>query len=55
MADFKYRNKIGIDVPIEDLRNYRERKRKPDFKAVSAFAKINRVERIMRPHVESIF
>jgi predicted transcriptional regulator of viral defense system len=51
---FKYRNKIGLDVAIEALRNYRERKRKPDFKAMSAFAKINRVERIMRPYLESL-
>jgi predicted transcriptional regulator of viral defense system len=51
---FKYRNKIGIDVAIEALRNYRERERKPDFKAVSGFAKVNRVERIMRPYLESI-
>ncbi len=51
---FKYRNKIGIDVAIEALRTYRERKRKPDFKAVSDFAKINRVERIIRPYLESI-
>jgi predicted transcriptional regulator of viral defense system len=51
---FKYRNKIGIDVAIEALRNYRERKRKPDFKALSKFARINRVERIMRPYLESI-
>jgi predicted transcriptional regulator of viral defense system len=51
---FKYRNKIGIDVAIEALRNYRERQRKPDFQALSMFAKINRVERIMRPYLESI-
>ena len=51
---FKYRNKIGIDVAIEALRTYRERKRKPDFKAVSVFAKTNRVERVMRPYLESL-
>ncbi len=51
---FKYRNKIGIDVAIEALRNYREHKRKPDFKALSTFARINRVERIMRPYLEAI-
>jgi predicted transcriptional regulator of viral defense system len=51
---FKYRNKIGIDVAIEALRNYRARTRKPDFKGLSTFAKINRVESIMRPYLESI-
>jgi hypothetical protein len=34
---FKYRNEIAIDVAIEGLRTYRERKRKPDFKAVFRF------------------
>ena len=51
---FKYRNKIGIDVAIEALRNFRERQRKPDFQALSTFARINRVERIMRPYLEAI-
>jgi predicted transcriptional regulator of viral defense system len=51
---FKHRNKIGIDVAIEALRNYRERKRRPDFKTLSTVARINRVERIMRPYLESI-
>ncbi len=49
---FKYRNKIGLDVAIEALRNYRERNRRADIKSLSAFAKINRVERIMRPYME---
>jgi len=51
---FKYRNKIGIDVAIEALRNFRERQRKPDFQALSTFTRINRVERIMRPYLEAI-
>ena len=51
---FKYRNKIGIDVAIEALRSYRERERKPDFKALSTFARINRVQRIMRPYLEAL-
>jgi len=51
---FKYRNKIGLDVAIEALRAYREHTRKPDYKALTKFAQINRVERIMRPYLESI-
>ncbi len=51
---FKYGNKIGIDVVIEALRTYWERRRKPNFKAISDFARINRVERIERPYLESI-
>jgi predicted transcriptional regulator of viral defense system len=51
---FKYRNKIGLDVAIEALRTYRERRRKPDFQALTKFAQIDRVQRVMRPYLESI-
>jgi len=51
---FKYRNKIGLDVAIEALRTYRERTRKPDFQALTKFAQINRVQRIMRPYLEAV-
>jgi predicted transcriptional regulator of viral defense system len=51
---FKYRNKIGIDVAIEALRNYRERTKRPDFKALTKYAQADRVQRVMRPYLESI-
>ena len=51
---FKYRNKIGIDIAIEALRTYRERKGKPDFQSLMKFAQINRVQRVMRPYLEAI-
>jgi predicted transcriptional regulator of viral defense system len=51
---FKYRNKIGLDVAIEALRTYRERRRKPDFQSLTKFAQINRVQRVMRPYLESV-
>ena len=51
---FKYRNKIGLDVAIEALRTWRERTRKPDFQALSKFARIDRVERVMRPYLEAL-
>src|SRR5262249_40409309 len=51
---FKYRNKIGLDVAIEALRAYRERKRRPDIKALTHFAQIDRVLKVMRPYLESI-
>ena len=41
---FKYRNKIGLDVAIEALRAYRDRKPKADFQALSKFSQINRVQ-----------
>ena len=51
---FKYRNKIVLDVAIEALRTYRERTRKPDYQALSRFAKVDRVEKVMRPYLEAV-
>ncbi len=53
LADcFKYRNKIGLDVVLEALKFYRQRKR---FKVdeLMHYAKVCRVERVMRPYVEA--
>ena len=50
---FKYRNKIGLDVAIEGLRTYRQRTRKPDYKALLTFAPINRVQRVLQPYLEA--
>lgn len=50
---FKYRNKIGLDVAIEALRAYRERTSKPNRAALTKFAQINRVQKIMRPYLEA--
>jgi predicted transcriptional regulator of viral defense system len=49
---FKYRNKIGLDVTLEALKFYRQRKR---FKAdeLMHFARICRVEKVMRPYLEA--
>jgi predicted transcriptional regulator of viral defense system len=51
---FKYRNKIGLDVAIEALRAYRERTPKPNRAALTKFAQINRVQKIMRPYLEAV-
>ncbi len=51
---FKYRNKLGLDVAIEALRAYREKKAKPDRKALARFAQTNRLLRVMRPYLEAI-
>jgi len=48
---FKFRNKIGLDVAIEALREYR-RKRLP-IDEVSKAAKVCRVSRVMRPYLEA--
>ena len=51
---FKYRNKIGLDVAIEALRAYKQRKRRLDIQALTKFAQIDRVLRVMRPYLEAI-
>ena len=50
---FKYRNKIGLDTAIEALKLYREKKR---FKAgdLMHFARVWRVEKVMRPYLEAL-
>jgi len=54
LADcFKYRNKIGIDVCVEALNLYRSRRRMKLDK-LEHYAKLCRVERVMRPYMEAI-
>ena len=50
---FKFRNKIGIDVVLEALKLYKQRKK---FKPaeLTEYAKICRVDKIMRPYLEAI-
>lgn len=53
LADcFKFRNKIGMDVVLEALKLYKTRK-KFDLHALLEFAKICRVETVMRPYLEA--
>lgn len=54
LADcFKYRNKIGLDVALEALREaWRERRFTMD--ALDRFAAICRVQRVMRPYLEAL-
>ena len=54
LADcFKYRNKIGLDVALEALKFYRQRKRlKVD--ELMRYARVCRVEKVMRPYLEAI-
>lgn len=54
LADcFKFRNKIGMDVVLEALKLYRSR-RKLNMKEISYYARICRVEKVMRPYLESL-
>ena len=50
---FKYRNKIGIDVAIEALRDAL-RKRKATIDDIHRFAKVCRVANVIRPYLESV-
>lgn len=50
---FKFRNKIGLDVALEALREVR-RKKLVTSEELWHYAKICRVSKIMRPYLESI-
>ena len=49
---FKFRNKIGTDIAIEALRTYLRRK-DARVKDLTHFARINRVQAVMAPYLES--
>lgn len=50
---FKFRNKIGLEVALEALRDcYRQRKATMDELFIAA--KVCRVERVMQPYLESL-
>lgn len=49
---FKFRNKVGLDVALEALRDYRSSRR--DLEELRRFAKVCRVDRVMRPYLEAI-
>ena len=50
---FKYRNKIGLDVAIEALREYLRSKKRSVDDLVRA-ANVCRVSRIMQPYLEAL-
>ena len=50
---FKYRNKIGLDVALEALRESRKR-RKATLDELWKAAKVCRVANVMRPYIESL-
>jgi len=54
LADcFKYRNKIGMDTVLEALTLYRDQKR-PKPRKLIEYAKVCRVEKVMRPYLEAL-
>jgi predicted transcriptional regulator of viral defense system len=50
---FKFRNKIGLDVALEALKDA-WRGRKVTMDDLHYFARINRVERVMQPYLEAV-
>jgi predicted transcriptional regulator of viral defense system len=50
---FKFRNKIGLDVALEALREAR-RAKKAGADDLWRYAKINRVTNVMRPYLEAV-
>jgi predicted transcriptional regulator of viral defense system len=53
LADcFKFRNKIGMDIVLEGLKLYKNRK-KFDHKKILAYARICRVDKIVLPYLEA--
>ena len=50
---FKFRNKIGMNIVLEALAFYKERKKFNSVRLLR-YAKICRIENIMKPYIESI-
>jgi predicted transcriptional regulator of viral defense system len=50
---FKFRNKVGLDVALEALREAR-RAKKASADELWRYAKINRVTNVMRPYLEAV-
>jgi hypothetical protein len=48
---FRYRNKVGLEIALETLRYYWQRRRL-NINALRDYARICPVDRIMRPYVE---
>ena len=50
---FKFRNKIGVDVAVEALRDYL-RERKATMDDLWRYAEVCRMSRVMRPYLEAM-
>lgn len=52
---FKYRNKFGLDMAIDALKNYIDQPNKDkDFNIIMDYAKLNRVDKIMMPYIKAL-
>jgi len=50
---FKYRNKVGIDVAVEALRDF-TRKHRGGANELARYARVCRVTRVMQPYLDAI-
>jgi hypothetical protein len=50
---FKYRNKIGIDVAVEALKDFTHTRR-GGADDLTRFARVCRVVRVMQPYIDAI-
>jgi predicted transcriptional regulator of viral defense system len=50
---FKFREKIGMDIALEALRDYLKQPR-PNVSLLMKYAKVNRVEKGLRPYLEAL-
>jgi hypothetical protein len=50
---FKFRGKVGKDVAIEALKDY-TRLPGADIDELLKYARVNRVENVMRPYLEAV-
>ncbi|MEK7315211.1 MAG: hypothetical protein AAB011_03450 [Candidatus Eisenbacteria bacterium] len=50
---FKYRNKVGVDVAIEALRDF-SRRHRGGATALARYARICRMSRVMQPYLDAI-
>lgn len=51
---FKFRNKVGLDTAIEALKVYWQKNSDPNIQLLLKYAKICRVNNIMRPYLEAL-
>ena len=50
---FKFRERIGLGIALEALKDYLKGPR-PDVQLVLKYARVDRVEKVMRPYLESL-
>ena len=51
---FKYRNKIGVDIAVEALRDLFARSRRARIDNLWRYAEVDRVQTVIRPYLEAL-